>query len=85
MIPPRQNIIDWVSQAWESVSTETITKSFLVCGIPNAVNGSEDKLITGEIPRDLEDSDDKAYNEGACEDDGDVDNLDPFFDSDDFL
>ena len=32
-IPTRQLVINWVSQAWESISTETITKSILVCGI----------------------------------------------------
>ena len=48
----------------------------------NAVDGSEDHFIREEIPRDLEDSDDEANQEGAGEDD-DVDNLDPFSDSDD--
>ena len=82
MIPTRQHIIDWVSQAWEPISRETITKSFLVCGISNAVDGSKDNLIREEILRALEDSDDEAYDEGACEDDGNVDDLDPFSDSD---
>ena len=48
----------------------------------NAVNGSEDHFIREEIPRDLDDGDDKADQEGAGEDD-DVDDLDPFSDSDD--
>ena len=52
----------------------------LVCGVSNSVNGSEDDLIREEIQRDLEDSDDETY-EGAGEDD-DVDDLDPFSDSD---
>ena len=82
MIPTRQHVIDWMSKAWESISRETITKFFLVCGISNAIDGSEDYLIREEIPRDLKDSDNEAY-EGACEDDGDVDNLDPSSDSDD--
>ena len=58
-----------------------ISKSFLVCGISNSVDGSENDLIKEEIPRDLEDSDDETY-EGAGEDD-DVNDLDPFSDSDD--
>ena len=48
----------------------------------NAVDGSEDHFIREEIPRDLEDGDDEADQEGAGEDD-DVDDLDPFSDSDD--
>ena len=81
MIPARQHVINWVSHAWESISADTISKFFLVCGISNSVNGSEDDLIREEIPRDLEDSDDETY-EGAGEDD-DVNDLDPFSDSDD--
>ena len=76
MIPTRQHVIDWVSKAWEM-----IIKSFLVCGISNAVDGFEDNLIREEIPRDLDDSDDEA-DENTNDDDGDVDDLDPFSDSD---
>ena len=46
----------------------------------NAVDGSEDDLIREEILKDLEDGDDETY-EGAGEDD-DVDDLDPFSNSD---
>ena len=51
----------------------------------NAVDGSEDHFIREEIPRDLEDGDDmddEADQEGAGKDD-DIDDLDPFSDSDD--
>ena len=48
----------------------------------NAVDGSEDHFIREEIPRDLEDGNDEADQEGAGEDD-DVNDLDPFSDSDD--
>ena len=51
-----------------------------MCGISNAVDGSEDHFIREEIPRDLEDGDDEA-DQGAGEDN--VDDLDPFSDSDD--
>ena len=53
-----------------------------MCGISNAVDGSEDHFIREEIPRDLEDGNDEADQDGAGEDD-DVDDLDPFSDSDD--
>ena len=43
------------------------------------VDGSEDSLIREEILRDLDDSDDEAY-ENTYDDDGDVNNLDPFSD-----
>ena len=51
MIPTRQHIIDWVSKAWEMMSAEMIIKSFLVCSISNAVDGSEDNLIRGNSAR----------------------------------
>ena len=44
-IPTRQNVLDWVSAAWESIDPEIITSAFLKCGISNAVDGSEDDLI----------------------------------------
>ena len=72
-----QLVINWVSQEWESIST----KSFLVCRISNTVNGSKDHFIQEEIPRDLEDGDDEVNQEGGGEDE-DVDNLDPYSDSD---
>ena len=50
-------------------------KSFVVRGISNAVDGYKDSLIREEIPRDLDDSDNKA-DENT---DGDVDD---FSDSD---
>ena len=78
MIPTRQHVIDWVSKAWELVSEEIIIKPFLVCGISNTVDGSQDSLIGEEIPRDLGDSSDE---ESLCKDD-DVDNLDTFSDLD---
>ena len=47
----------------------------------NAVDASEDHFIREEIPRDLEDGNDEADQEGAGEDD-DVNDLDPFSVSD---
>ena len=73
MIPTRQHVIDWVS---ELVSEEIIIKSLLVCGISNAVDGSQDRLIREEVPRDLGDSSDE---ESLCEDY----DVDPFSDLDD--
>ena len=40
--PTRQDIINWVSKAWESIKKEIIVKSFLECGIANALDGTED-------------------------------------------
>ena len=43
--PEKLLCLQWVKEAWKSVSTEVIQKSFIVCGISVATNGSQD----GEI------------------------------------
>ena len=53
-IPTRQNVLDCVSVAWDSIDPEIITSAFLRCGISNAVDGSEDDLIREEIPKEIE-------------------------------
>ena len=43
---PGMNVyLKWIMDAWKSISNETIVKSFKVCGITNATDGSEDNLI----------------------------------------
>ena len=48
-IPSRQNMIDWVSVAWESIDPKTIVRSFLKCRISNSVDSSENSRIWVEI------------------------------------
>ena len=80
-IPSRQNVIDWMSTAWDSIDADIIIRSFLRCGISNAVDGSEDDEIRNEIPRDIEaDITDGAHNEEYP--DADIDELDFFSDED---
>ena len=52
-----------------------------VIGALNVVDGSKDSLVREEILHDLDDSDDEA-DKNTFKDDGDADDLDPFFDSD---
>ena len=49
--PSKLLCIQWVKQAWDKVTDEIIIKSFLICGISNAVDGSQDHLIHGYTPR----------------------------------
>lgn len=53
--PPIDEYLNWILEAWNAVSVETIEKSFKVCGITNAIDGSEDDKIycfkeNGEVP-----------------------------------
>ena len=68
--PSRQNVIDWVSKAWAGISPDFLIKAFLVCGISNALDGTQDSLIDNSIPVDegSDDSDDES--DGVGTDDG---------------
>lgn len=39
--PSRQDVLNWISNAWDFVSSEIIEKSFKQCGISCALDGSE--------------------------------------------
>ena len=58
--PTRQNAIDWVSAAWDSISADSISRAFLHCGISNCLDGSEDHTIRDYIPEIDADSEEDA-------------------------
>ena len=43
--PPKKLMVEWVLESWASLSPEVIKKSFKVCGLNLALDGSEDHLI----------------------------------------
>ena len=43
--PPRRTIVNWILEAWEKVSPETIKTSFKSCALNLNTDGSEDDLI----------------------------------------
>ncbi|CAI7843731.1 unnamed protein product, partial [Closterium sp. NIES-53] len=43
--PPPEVVLKWISRAWKAVSADLIKKSFLTCGISNALDGSEDHMV----------------------------------------
>ncbi|CAI7867776.1 unnamed protein product [Closterium sp. NIES-53] len=43
--PPPEVVLKWISRAWKVVPADLIKKSFLTCGISNALDGSEDHLV----------------------------------------
>lgn len=47
--PSRQEIIDMVSSAWREVSEDLVKRSFKLCGINNALDGSEDALVNDKM------------------------------------
>ena len=75
-----------MSKAWGSISQETIINSFLVCGISNALEGSEDDYVSDDVPTvELESVEEEEEEEEREEDDledgTNIDDLgDPFSD-----
>ena len=80
-IPTRQNMINWVSVAWESINPEIIVKSFLKCGISNSIEGSKDSLIRAEIPVTTN-SDNKEDNNNDDDPFQDIDEMNSFTNDD---
>ncbi|CAI7805331.1 unnamed protein product [Closterium sp. NIES-53] len=60
--PPPELTLKWISKAWKAVPKELIQRSFLTCGISNALDGSQDNLcmqhrrdvVKGEVELDNE-------------------------------
>ena len=49
----QQDVISWpawVSKAWCGIKTDLLVKSFLVCGISNALDGSQDDFVCDKVP-----------------------------------
>ena len=78
--PTRQDVIDWVSEAWSSLHVNILQKSFLVCGISNALDGSEDHLVSDDLPA-VGDVEDGVDQESDAEDpESDAEDFDYFGD-----
>ena len=83
--PTRQNVIDWVAEAWRKISPELLVKSLLVCGISNALDGSEDDLLSDDLPRLNEEDEggNESDEEDSPSDSDDDDDLSSFGDEED--
>ncbi|KAM7304508.1 uncharacterized protein ISCGN_014408 [Ixodes scapularis] len=47
--PSRQEVVDFVAQAWASVSEDTVRSSFKRCGISTRLDGSEDGELNDRL------------------------------------
>jgi len=64
MKPDITPVAEWVKAAWDSMPPEMICKSFLKCGISNAMDGSEDDgVYSGLVAKDNDDSDSESETE----------------------
>ena len=46
--PSRNLVLRWIKQSWREIPEEMVRKSFLTCGISNALDGTEDDAIYEE-------------------------------------
>ena len=46
--PSRNLVLRWIKQSWREIPEEMVRKSFLPCGISNALDGTEDDVIYEE-------------------------------------
>ena len=67
--PSRQDVINWVSDAWNSIKAEMIQESFVLCGITAAVDGSENKMMFSHVPRVVQEESDEEPSEDDVEED----------------
>ena len=78
--PSRQQVVNWVAEAWRLVPRDIIRRSFLRCGISNALDGTEVDECRDEIPDPDEQDELQNDNIGILfdddEDDDDDDDLD---------
>src|SRR6218665_1265677 len=42
-------VVSWAKQAWDSIPEDMVRKSFLKCGISNAMDGSEDDALYEDV------------------------------------
>ena len=62
-------VTTWVKEAWDSIPEEMVRKSFLKCGISNAMDGSEDDAIyETKQNSDADDDSTDASHDGYTDD-----------------
>lgn len=49
-VASRNLFLRWIKQFWRKIAEEMVKKSFLTCGISNALDGTEDNAICEEEP-----------------------------------
>ena len=88
--PTRQDVLNWVSKAWDGVDEAVIKQPFILCGITAAVDGSEGSSMFSHVSRALadevtieEEGGESGEEEGEGEREGEGGN-DDFIEGDDF-
>ena len=59
--PSKEMVLRWIDRAWREIPVELITRSFVSCGISNALDGTEDDAVWDD--EEEEDTEDRIDNE----------------------
>ena len=66
-------VVEWVKNAWDSISPTIIVRSFKKCGISNKLDGSEDDMLWEQAA-----DEESAVNDVNVEEDGSDSGPDPY-------
>lgn len=66
--PTRQDVLNWISEAWDAISEDMIIRAFKKCGISNNTDGSEEHLVSSDIPQLDQDATSSTDSEEEDED-----------------
>ena len=61
--PSRNLILHWVKQAWCDIPEEMVRRTFRVCSISNALDGTEDDAIYEEKTPEFADEEDEEMDD----------------------
>lgn len=64
-------VLLWVKKLWEEIPEEMVRRSFKMCGISNALDGTEDDAIYDDEMPEVADDDTEDEFETDSEDDDD--------------
>ena len=56
-------MLRWIYRAWREIPVELITRSFISCGISNALDGAEDGALWDDEEEEAEDTEERIDNE----------------------
>ena len=61
--PSKEMVLRWIDRAWREIPVELITRSFISCGISNALDGAKDGALWDDEEEEAEDTEERIDNE----------------------
>ena len=61
--PSKEMVLRWIDRAWREIPVELITRSFISCGISNALDGAKDGALWDDEEEEAEDTEERIAAE----------------------